>query len=585
MPDEIQEPRETETAAGPAESDLDPEELKSVKEVMSQLAKTAKTLKLYLPNNPMYQKFLQDLYSRMAGHLEGYGDLQLRIKQYQMVYRGEVVYENMTSLESLAFKFFVDGLRELTVTEGLELEELTEFIEIISRKYDPDDPDDDIVTLLWDRRLPHIKYLVSEDFIEESANVPMVENPQGLEEMVKDQTQFSLPPPTDAASVLHQSLGLKLRDQSLGSIFTLSEDEVSHIRHEMSRDEDINPVSILLNILLEILRIDITDDGFQQTADLLDSVFENLLHRGDLNYAVRILRAYHELMAPGSDLPEPRTVALRASLEKAGSPAMVEAFGAILERSDQIDADQVLVFCLLLGKKAVIPLVDLMGKEERAKIRRTLCEGLVQICRGNIDPLLQGLKDSRWFVVRNVVYVLGRIGNPDCLDKIRFLVNHKEVRVRKELIHTLDLIRDDRSTDILLEMINDPDSAIRTQAVRSIAALQYGPALDILLDKVHKKEFLQYDRRERMEWFRALGQIGGNEMIPLFQRLLARGMRAWFNRAAREDMALAAVEGLRRIGTPESQAVIISGQRTSRKRIREVCLKAARETGKEGDGR
>jgi hypothetical protein len=585
MPDESQEPLESELAAGPAESEINPEEIKSVKEVMGQLAKTAKTLKLYLPNNPIYQKFLQDLYDRIAGHIEAYGDLRLRIKQYQMVYQGEVVYENMTSLESLAFKFYVDGLRDLTLMEGLELEELTEFIEIISRKYDPDDPDDDIVTLLWDRRLPHIKYLVSEDFIQESDQVPMKENPEGVQEMMRDQTQFTLPSTIDTTAVVNQALGIKLRDQTLGAIFTLAEDEVARIRQEMSRDEDINPIAILLNILLEILRIDITDGGFQESADLLDSVFETLLRRGDLKYAIRIIRAYNELLAPGSDVSEARNVILRASLEKASSPGMIEAFGAILERSEQIDADQVLAFCLLLGKQAVLPLVDLMGKEERAKIRRTLCEGLVQICRGNIEPLYRGLKDPRWFVARNVLYVIGRIGNPDSLEKLRPLVSHKEVRVRKELIHTLDTFRDDRARDMVLDLVEDPDSSIRTQALRSLASEHHDPALDTLLNLVHRKSFLQYDAREKMEWFRALGQIGGNEMIPLFQRLLGRGMRAWFNKTAHEETALAAVEGLRRIGTPEAQGVIMSGQKTSRKRIREACQRATRDSGKDADGR
>src|SRR3990172_2757597 len=84
--------------------EIDKEELRSVKDVLLQLTKTAKTLKIYLPNNPIYQKFLQELQSRFVAHLQEYEMLRLKIKQYALTYMGQVVYENTNRLESLAFK-------------------------------------------------------------------------------------------------------------------------------------------------------------------------------------------------------------------------------------------------------------------------------------------------------------------------------------------------------------------------------------------------------------------------------------------------------------------------------------------------
>src|SRR4051812_12741096 len=59
--------------------EINKEELKSAKDVVQLLTKTAKTLKIYLPNNPIHQKFLQDLTDHFAGHLHEYGAFRLRI--------------------------------------------------------------------------------------------------------------------------------------------------------------------------------------------------------------------------------------------------------------------------------------------------------------------------------------------------------------------------------------------------------------------------------------------------------------------------------------------------------------------------
>ena len=113
--------------------EIDQEELKSAKEAIQFLIKTAKTLKIYLPNNPIHQKFLQDLTERFISHLQEYGTLRLKVRQYELLYSNEVVYENSNRLESLAFCLFVDGLREFTFHAGLNKEELMNFLEVIGK--------------------------------------------------------------------------------------------------------------------------------------------------------------------------------------------------------------------------------------------------------------------------------------------------------------------------------------------------------------------------------------------------------------------------------------------------------------------
>src|SRR4030067_853172 len=66
---------------------------------------------------------------------------------------------------SKAFKMYSDGIRSLIFSEGIEGKEVTDFLEIIGKDR-PSEVDDDIVTLLWMKDLPHITYILAEDYLE-----------------------------------------------------------------------------------------------------------------------------------------------------------------------------------------------------------------------------------------------------------------------------------------------------------------------------------------------------------------------------------------------------------------------------------
>lgn len=563
-----------------SEIEVDKEELKSVKDLLLQLTKTAKTLKIYLPNNPIYQKFLQELQSRFDLHLREYEILRLKIKQYALYYEGQVVYENTNRLESLAFKLFVDGIRELTFHEGIDKDEITSLLEIIGREYDPSNPDDDMVTLLWERNFTHIHYLVASDFIQEAA-VP-VKSPEAavaFGDVIQKEKPPMKPGGGSTHTTLQEYLGPGMAEQA-SQIFVLSEEDIAAVKQQMTLEEKLDPISILMGILSAILRIEKDDAGFSEVVDILDNVLETLMLRGDFWHSKKILELFHERMDPGRNLPESQRLRLLRSIDKAAEPQRIRALEPVLNQWGAKEADQAGDFVMLLGKNALIPLVELLGRLTQMKMRRVICEGLVHLGKDNIEPLAQKLDDPRWFVVRNVVYILGKIGQERVIEKFRKLVDHKEVKVRKELIHTLDGMKDHRAKELLRDFLNDPESALRILAIRSLASHQDQEALDPLMAMIEDRDFVARDLYEKKEIFEALGRIGGTTMLPKMRKLVRQGGSAWFKKAVKEEMGLCAVIALKRIGTEDAVAVLKEGQTFSSKIIREACTKALNEIDK-----
>ena len=562
--------------------EIDKEELRSVKDVLLHLTKTAKTLKIYLPNNPIYQKFLEELQSRFDVHLQEYETLQLKIRQYALYYKGQVVYENTNRLESLAFKLYVDGVRELTFHEGIDKDEITSLLEIIGSEYDPSNPDDDMVTLLWERHFAHIRYLVASDFIQETVTSVKLQNEVPFGEAIqkeKSQIKTIATSAGSAHTTLQEFLGPKMAAQ-VSQIFVLSEEEVEAVKHQMTVEENANPISTLMGILSAILRIEKEDTAFSEMVDIFDNVLETLMLRGDFWHSKKILELFRELMNPERNLPETHRLRLVQSIDKAGDPQRIRALEQVLNQWEVREADQLLDFWMLLNKNALFPLIELLGRLSQMKMRRVICEALVHLGKDNIEPLAQKLDDPRWFVVRNVVYVLGKIGEEKVIEKFRKLVDHKEVKVRKELIHTLDGMKDPRAKELLMDFLNDPESALRILAIRSLANQNFHEALGPLNEIVEDREFITRDLYEKKEIFEALGRIGGGSVVPKMRKLLHQGGSAWFKKSVKEEMGLCAVIALKRIANEDAIAALREGQSLSSKIVREACAKALNEMDK-----
>ena len=559
--------------------EIDPEELRSVKDVLLQLTKTAKTLKIYLPNNPIYQKFFQALKNRFDVHLQEYEMLRLKIKQYALTYKGHVVYENTNRLESLAFKLSVDGIRELTFQEGIDKDEITSLLEIIGREYDPSNPDDDMVTLLWERHFTHVRYLVTSDFIQETvASIkPQVTMTYG-DVIQKEKTQIK-PMTAAGQTTLQEFLGPKMADQA-SQIFVLSEEEIAAVKHQMTLEENANPISILMDILSAILRIEEDDTAFLEMVDIIENVLETLMLQGDFWHSKNILELFRGLMGPERNLPEARRLCLVQAIDKAGDPQRIRALEQVLNQWGAREAGPVFDFWMLLNKNALIPLIDLLGRLTQMKMRRVICEVLIHLGRDHIEPLVQKLDDPRWFVVRNVVHVLGKIGQEQVIEKFRKLIDHKEVKVRKELIHALDGMKSPRAKELLKDFLSDPESALRILAIHSLTNQNYQGALEPLKEMAEDRKFVTRDFDEKKEIFEALGRIGGTAVVPKMRKLVRQGGSAWFNKSVKEEMGLCAVIALKCIGTEEAVAVLREGETLSGKIIREACAQALNEIGK-----
>jgi len=110
-------------------------------------------------------------------------------------------------------------------------------------------------------------------------------------------------------------------------------------------------------------------------------------------------------------------------------------------------------------------LVERLGQEQDRGRRKGLIESLAAAAAHNPKPLLKHLDDDRWYVVRNVVVILGRSGRPEIARRLRDALAHREPRVRREALRALFALQGEAAVPTLIDGLDDPDVSVRRHAL------------------------------------------------------------------------------------------------------------------------
>jgi len=164
------------------------------------------------------------------------------------------------------------------------------------------------------------------------------------------------------------------------------------------------------------------------------------------------------------------------------------------------------------------------------------------------------LNDDRWFVVRNAVAILGDIRSQDSLVQLTPLLQHDEIRVRRETIRALTKIGGNRAIKILLQTAESDDHELGRQAILSLGAIRAVDAVPTLLSLLKKSDRSQRAVDLKKDTIRALGEIRDSEAIPELTRIINK--KSWLNRQRNDELRITAATALGDIAEESTRSVL-----------------------------
>jgi HEAT repeat protein len=555
------------------------EEFIVARDLTSAFIKAIKAFRFYPPDNPTLKGFRGQVLKKFQFFLNKYQSFVIQVGESDLSYKGKILYENRDVKTSLAFLLYKDGLREIRFMKGLEEWEVQGIIDIIKQSDNVNPLEDDIVTLMWEKDFEHISHLATDEFLEET---PVIV-PDNIDQFRKnlvfkplahhveaDPAEEVSEEGGDLDEILSRGIEEPAPFVSDRSVYFLTSDEVEGLRKDVEAEIDPTFIFNILDILFEIFALEKEPEPYQDAVNILIKALDAFLTLGEFTKATDLLKRVNIILKT-YDLQDWQIESIRRIIVEAGDEVRIDRIGKVLERED-VRLEDVNAYLSLLQKNSITPLIKLLGELKNSKARRVFCDALSEIGKNAVELITPFIDDRRWFLVRNITYILGRIGKEQSFPYILKAFNHEENRVRREAVQALGLIGGSKAVGLLVKALTDNDVRIRCMAAINLGKVGKEAGLIPLLEVVESKDFYKREPVEIKAFFNAIGMAGSNEAVPILQQLLER--KSWFGRGTTDEIRMGAANAIAMIGTPEAKAILEVGEDSKDESIRDACTQA-----------
>jgi HEAT repeat protein len=379
----------------------------------------------------------------------------------------------------------------------------------------------------------------------------MLRNDIQVPEVVQRAVYRLAAPPSDQPVALPEAIVQRARlllhrlplagpDQALGdSGFALSVDELADAAVGSSGAAELLAAvseselhSHLLRVLGEAVTLWPREPVGGRAAMRLAEELVSALEIGDVETAARLAP-----LASAAPSAEARELACTS-----GVAAAVRA----LRSGDRQSIPAIVTILVTLGDRAIPLVLEALAEEENLAVRKRLLEAVARQGDRAIPHLLPLLDDPRWFVVRNAVFVLRRLGYRDMLPRLKAALATAPPQVAAEALKAMVAFQDPDWLRLLQRQIDSPDERTQLAALNVASRIRHPQVVRALVERLRQR--LSARVREEpatIELIRALGRLRDGAALAVLQQVT--DLKAWrypFSIAGLRREAAVAIAGL-----------------------------------------
>jgi HEAT repeat protein len=546
-----------------------------VAELIAVMVKALRAFQIYLPNNPIHQRAIQNVRAAFTPVWAAIDELVLKVVESEFLWEDQVVYRQLNKNESLAWSLFKDGMRALTIRRGAEETEIGRLLSTINQaRFLAHDAGDDLPTLLWAHEFQFIEYRFIDFFAGEGAGaVPQVSggindghSPAERKAMIAEEAP---PKPKSVVDV----------DDFDSTLYFLDEGEISYLARELEEEYQRDVRGSAFNVLFDQFEINADGAVRDEILRILEQLFPNLLNARDFRSAASVLRESKLLRERAADSQPEHKQRLAGFVSKLSEPAIVGQLLQSLDEASNLGVDTHAAEVLHeLRETALEPLVSWLPNLSSEPLRKMLETVVDRLAHGYPAEVQRILKVPDSPALLGMVTMCGRLGLNQAVPGLAETMAHPDPAVRLAVIQALGQLGTPGALTVVDKAIDDSDRGVRLAAVRAAGSRGYKGALRRVEAVVLGKSLKDMDLTEKMAFFEAYGSIAGvNALKPLTSILLERGLLKM--REPPETRACAAM-ALGRIKTPEARDVLQRAMEDKELVVRNAVSRALREAAR-----
>jgi HEAT repeat protein len=542
-----------------------------VEELLRNFARAIKTHQLYLPNNPIYSRAIDNLRAAFAPIWPHTAEIVLSITEADFKWFGRVVMHEPSRSESVPWQFFKDGVRELTLTQGIEDDELPALLTILQRVKNAAPEEDDLLTLLWEQEFTRLKYRFVDINLDSHASF------DGSSEPPKER---SIPIIDDiraeeAAEPERKSGIVRLEDLD-ATLYFLDEKEIDYLRAAVAAEQTVDMPRNVLAILLDIFEVQESEKVREEICGIFESYMLNLLAAGAYGSVAYLLAETEQLVKRSVGLTSAHRSRLFALPTSLSDPSVLSQLLEALDQSEAIpeQAELDALFEQLRGG-VLGTVLGWLKQAQKPELRTALERVAARMASSNSSEMMKLIGSSDPSVAIEAMRRAGELKTAAAVAPLAKVLQQPNVMLRQTAAQTLAEIGSTGSMRLLETALDDDDRDVRIVAVKAIGVRGHRAALPRVEAVVRGKSVKGADLTEKMAYFEAYSALARDAGIPPLERLLNR--RSFWGRRASPELRACAARALGLIGTADALESLRRATRDRDPMVRSAINRAMRE--------
>jgi HEAT repeat protein len=538
---------------------------------MQVLSKGIRATQLYLPNNPVYQRAVDNIRAAFRQIWQATDDLVFDVGETELRWEDNVVYSQDQRNESIAWTLFKDGVRSLTFRPGVEETEIVRFLGVLqqARNLQADAPDD-LLTLLWAQDFQFVAYTFRELATENAVPIEKGETiPSAPPTQLRHQVQEEAPPKRE---------GLVSIDDFDTTLYFLDDGEVEYLKKDVDREYSQDLRRNVLSMLFDLLELQTYGTVRAELISIVENFIPYLLGAGDFRSVAYILRETRAILQRAREIiPEHRKTLEGLPARLSQRDALSQLLQSLDEAAMHPTEEELAELFQELTPEALPTLMGWIGRLHNERVKDLVQAAAARLAQANAAEVLKALGSEDSAAQLEMVKLAGRLRLPGAPDGMEPLLASGDRALKLAVVEALTAIASPSALRLLERAIDDGDRDVRIAAVRFLASRGYRNAAPRVETIVGGSKLRNADLTEKMAFFEAYGALVGAKGIPALDKLLvAKGLLG--KREDPETRACAAM-ALGKIRTPEARAVLERAAQDKEALVRNAVARALREVG------
>jgi hypothetical protein len=539
---------------------------------MQVLVKGLRATQLYLPNNPVYQRAVENIRGAFRQVWQQVDELVLDVEETAFRWEGTVVYIHAQRNESLAWTLYKDGVHSVTLRRGVEEAEIVRFLAVLHKARNlPADAADDLLTLLWAEDFQLIAYtfreLVSENAVPVEAGPPM-----------------QAPAPGQATRIVHEEVeperpaGIVSMEEFDTTLYFLDEREVEYIRREAEREYQQDMRRNVLSALFDLMELQTYGTVRAELIGIIDNFIPYLLAASDFRSVSFILRETRVVLERGRELiPEHRDTLTGMP----GRLSQPDALGQLLQSLDEAavhpSEEELSEVFRELRPEALPTLMGWVPRLTNDRVRELVNTAGARLAQEHVPEVLKALAAPDTGARLEMVRLAGRLKLPGATEGMGPLLDSEDRTLKVAVVEALTQIASPTALRLLEKAVEDADRDVRIASVKFLASRGHRNALARVESMLGGTRLKASDLTEKMAFYEAYGTLAGAKGIPSLEKLLiSKGL---FGRREDPEIRACAAMALGKVRTPAARAVLEQATQDKEALVRNAVSRALREVG------